>query len=165
MVEDINTKKVADYILAKSPVLVVVSGSPILKKRIIETAEGRIISLHPGLAPQYRGRYGSFWPIYNREPELVGATVHYLDEGVDTGAILIQQKVDYDPDDSLKTITYKQHKIGVNLLIKCLTQFETMASGAYYKTDCPSKNYLSPGLTHYLKARRWLRRRKTENEF
>jgi len=163
-VEDINSQEVRAFIVAKSPELVVVSGTPLLKKRIIQAAKRRIINLHPGLAPQYRGRYGAFWPIYHREPELVGATVHFLDEGVDTGHILIQQQVSYDPTDTLKTITYKQHKVGGDLLIKCLTQFETMATNAYLKTDYPSNNYLAPGLTHYFKARSWLRRRNTKNE-
>ena len=137
-----------------------VSGTPLLKKRIIEATKRRIINLHPGFAPQYRGRYGSFWPIYNREPELVGVTVHFLDENIDTGHILIQQQVEYEPRDTLKTITYKQHRVGADLMMKCLTQFDTMASSAYHKTDCPSNNYLAPGLTQYLKARKWLRLQK-----
>jgi folate-dependent phosphoribosylglycinamide formyltransferase PurN len=158
-VEDINCEEVRSFILSKSPQLVVVSGTPLLKKRVIESAKGRIINLHPGYAPQYRGRYGAFWPIYNREPELVGVTVHFLDEGVDTGAILMRQLVNYDPGDNLKTIAYKQHKVGGKLLVKCLAQFEMFAPNAYHETDCPSKNYLAPGLTHYLKARRWLKSR------
>ncbi|MFC1893182.1 formyl transferase [Chloroflexota bacterium] len=158
--EDINSEEVRNFILAKSPQLVVVSGTPLLKKRIIKSVEGRIINLHPGFAPQYRGRYGAFWPIYNKEPDLVGTTIHFLDEGIDTGDILIQQQVNYDPSDSLKTITYRQHKVGGDLLVKCLTQFGMIASSAYCKTGCPSSNYLVPGLTHYLKARNWLRREK-----
>jgi methionyl-tRNA formyltransferase len=163
-VEDINSDEVRDFILSKSPQLVVVSGAPLLKKRIIKAAEGRIINLHPGLAPQYRGRYGSFWPIYNEEPELVGVTVHFVDEGIDTGAILLQEQVDYDPHDTMKIITYKQHRTGADLLVKCLSDYASVASQAYFKTDCPSKNYLAPGLTHYLKARRWLRLREKKNE-
>jgi methionyl-tRNA formyltransferase len=164
-VEDINCEEVRSFILSKSPQLVVVSGTPLLKKRVIESAKGRIINLHPGYAPQYRGRYGAFWPIYNREPELVGVTVHFLDGGVDTGAILMRQVVNYDLGDNLKTISYKQHKVGGELLVKCLTQFDMMASNAYHETDCPSKNYLAPGLTHYLKARRWLKSRMRGDKF
>lgn len=158
-VKDINSDKVRDFIRSKKPQLVVVSGTPLLHQSIIDAAEGRVINLHPGYAPQYRGRYGSFWPIYNKEPELVGVTVHFVDAGIDTGAILVQQPVDYYTDDTLKVITYKQHKIGGELLIKCLLQFDTLAANAYHKTDCADKNYIAPGLTHYLKAKRWLKRR------
>lgn len=158
-VENVNSEEVRNFLLQKSPQLVIVSGAPLLKKRILKAAEGRVINLHPGLAPQYRGRYGSFWPIYNKEPELVGVTVHFVDEGIDTGAILLQQQVDYELSDTLKIITYKQHKTGGDLLVKCLSNYNSTTSQAYFKTDCPSKNYLAPGLTHYLKARRWLRHR------
>jgi len=157
-VKDINSDEVRDFIQSKTPQLVVVSGAPLLHQRIIEAAAGRIINLHPGFAPEYRGRYGCFWPIYNKEPELVGATVHYVDSGIDTGAILIQQQVDYCTDDTLKIITYRQHQLGGDLLIKCLTRFDELAAGAYHKTDGPNKNYLTPGLTHYLKGMRWLRK-------
>lgn len=156
-VEDINSEEVRDFILSKAPQLVVVSGAPLLKKRIIEAVEGRIINLHPGFAPQYRGRYGAFWPVYYKEPELVGVTVHFVDKGIDTGAILLQCQVDFNPGDTLKIVTYKQHRIGVELLVKCLAEFDKIAPLAYHKNDCPSSNYYAMGLTHYLKARRWLR--------
>jgi methionyl-tRNA formyltransferase len=161
-VEDINSEEVANLILSKAPDLVVVSGTPLLKKHIISATRGKIINLHPGMAPQYRGRYGMFWPIYNREPELVGETVHFLDEGIDTGPILLQRRIDFDPDDTLKTITYKQHRTGVALLIECLTHFDVMASKAYHHTNCVSNNYYVPGIIQYLKARRWLRQQKNK---
>lgn len=163
-VDDVNSSEVCDFILSKSPSLVVVSGTALLKRNVLESAKGRIINLHPGFAPQYRGRYGAFWPIFNKEPELVGATIHFVDEGIDTGRILVKQRVAFDPKDTLKAITYKQQKVGVELLIRCLTEFEALAPLAYHETDCPSKNYCTPGLTHYLKARRWLRNNRVRIE-
>jgi methionyl-tRNA formyltransferase len=156
-VDDVNSDEVRDFIKSKNPRLVVVSAAPILKKKIIDAAEGRIINLHPGFAPQYRGRYGSFWPIYYQEPELVGVTIHYVDKGIDTGAILIQQQVDYGPDDTLKIVTYRQHVLGVDLLVKVLSDFNTYAAKAYHKTNCANRNFIAPGLTHYLKGRWWFR--------
>jgi folate-dependent phosphoribosylglycinamide formyltransferase PurN len=156
-VEDINCEEVGKFAAARAPDLVVVSGTPILKKGTIKAINGKIINLHPGMAPEYRGRYGAFWPIYNREPELVGVTVHFLDEGIDTGRILLQQRINYDPADTLKTIAHRQHRAGVELLVQCLTNFDAIAAKAYQKTGCPSHNYLAPGITHYFRARRWLR--------
>jgi methionyl-tRNA formyltransferase len=156
-VEDINTEEVRDFIRSKAPQLVVVSGAPLLKKLIIDAVEGRIINLHPGYAPQYRGRYGAYWPVYYKEPELVGVTVHYVDTGIDTGKILLQQQIDFYPDDTLKVVTYKQHATGVALLVKCLSEFDKIAPGAYHRNGSPNKNYYAMGLTHYLKARRWIR--------
>jgi folate-dependent phosphoribosylglycinamide formyltransferase PurN len=158
-VEDINSAEVRDFIISKEPQLVVVSGAPLLREAIIEAAEGKIINLHPGYAPQYRGRYGCFWPIFNKEPYLVGTTIHFIDKGIDTGSILLQQRVKFNTDDTLRAITYRQHRLGGELMIKCLQQFENLAAKAYQKTDCANKNYIAPGLIHYIKARRWLGKR------
>jgi folate-dependent phosphoribosylglycinamide formyltransferase PurN len=156
-VVDINSNEVENFIREKSPEVIVVSGTPILKKIIFNSAKGRIINLHPGLAPQYRGRYGAFWPIYNQEPQLVGTTIHFIDEGIDTGAILIQNVVIVEKSDTIKAITYKQQKLGVDLIIQCLTRFEVLSDRAYHKEGCESRNYHIPGITHYLKAKKWMR--------
>ena len=91
-VDDANSREVADFLREKAPDVVVLGGAPLLKKLIIDAAEGKMINMHPGYAPDYRGRYCGYWPIFNREPEKVGATVLFVDEGIDTGAILAQQR-------------------------------------------------------------------------
>jgi len=156
-VEDINAKEVQGFLQKKFYDLIVASGTSILKKNILEAAKCPIINLHPGLAPQYRGRYGSYWPIYNREPELVGVTVHFVDQGIDTGAILAQGRVEYNWNDYVKTVTFKQHKLGGDLMVECLQNFDVLSKNAYQKEGCPSKNYRTMGLSHYLKAKRWLK--------
>lgn len=73
---------------ALEPDVVLVFGTGILRAPFIEAFAGRIINLHLGLSPYYRGAGTNFWPLVNREPEYVGATIHYLDAGIDTGPIL-----------------------------------------------------------------------------
>ena len=73
---------------ALRPDVVLVFGTGLLREPLLSTFAGRIINLHLGLSPYYRGAGTNFWPLVNREPEYVGATIHYLDSGIDTGAIL-----------------------------------------------------------------------------
>ena len=73
---------------AARPDVVLVFGTGILRQPLLSVFEGRIINLHLGLSPYYRGAGTNFWPLVNREPEYVGATIHYLDEGIDTGSII-----------------------------------------------------------------------------
>ena len=73
---------------ALRPDVVLVFGTGILREPFLSAFAGRIINIHLGLSPYYRGAGTNFWPLVNREPEYVGATIHYLDEGIDTGAIL-----------------------------------------------------------------------------
>jgi folate-dependent phosphoribosylglycinamide formyltransferase PurN len=73
---------------ALAPDLVLVFGTGLLSRGITDRFGGRIVNLHLGLSPYYRGSGTSFWPLVNREPEYVGATIHYLDAGIDTGPII-----------------------------------------------------------------------------
>ena len=73
---------------ALRPDVVFVFGTGILKEQVLSAFGGRMINIHLGLSPYYRGAGTNFWPLVNREPEYVGATIHYLDEGVDRGPIL-----------------------------------------------------------------------------
>ena len=70
------------------PEVVLVFGTGLLKAPIIDSFPGCIINIHLGLSPYYRGAGTNFWPLVNGEPEYCGATIHFLDAGVDTGPII-----------------------------------------------------------------------------
>ena len=74
--------------VALAPDVVLVFGTSLLKQPLIDQFPGRIINLHLGLSPYYRGAGTNFWPLVNGEPEFCGATIHMLDEGVDTGPVI-----------------------------------------------------------------------------
>jgi methionyl-tRNA formyltransferase len=84
---------------ALEPEVALVFGTGILKQRFIDAFAGRIINLHLGLSPYYRGAGTNFWPLVNRAPEYVGATIHYLDAGIDTGPIIAHVRPEARPDD------------------------------------------------------------------
>ena len=94
-----NAAEEVDAMKHVRPDVVLVFGTGILKRGLIDAFSGRIINLHLGLSPYYRGAGTNFWPLVNGEPEYVGATIHYLDEGIDTGPILAHVRPDVRPDD------------------------------------------------------------------
>lgn len=73
---------------ALAPDVVLVFGTGLLKTPIIDTFPGNILNIHLGLSPYYRGAGTNFWPLVNGEPEYCGATIHFLDAGVDTGPMI-----------------------------------------------------------------------------
>jgi len=150
-VKSINHVSVKDFIVSKSPDLVIVNGTSILKTPMIELLPQRIINIHVGTTPEYRGTHGGFWAIYNGEKEMVGVTVHLIDKGIDSGAILFQEKVTIARGDTLRGIVYKQQKAGVDLVFKCLDGYNNRTLSSFHKPNSRSKLYYSPGLTHYLK--------------
>ena len=100
--------------------LVILAGyMSVLEPKLIEAYRNKIINIHPSLIPKYCGKgfYGHFVHeavIAGGETES-GATVHFVDEGVDTGKILIQEKVPVMPDDTPDTLSARvlevEHRI------------------------------------------------------
>lgn len=77
--------------------LIVLAGFlPIIPKWICEKWERRIINIHPSLLPEYggKGMYGVKVQeaVLRNHEKYAGCTVHYVDEGIDTGEIIIQKE-------------------------------------------------------------------------
>jgi folate-dependent phosphoribosylglycinamide formyltransferase PurN len=99
------------------PDVVLVFGTGILRDTLLSAFAGRIINIHLGLSPYYRGAGTNFWPLVNREPEYVGATIHYLDAGIDTGPILAHARPAIDPGDGPHDLGNKTIMAAARLLV------------------------------------------------
>ena len=49
----------------------------------------KAVNIHMGISPYYRGAACNFWALYDKKPELVGATLHYLSKGLDSGSMIL----------------------------------------------------------------------------
>lgn len=104
---------------AKTDLVVLAGYMSILEPDLIEAYRGRIINIHPSLIPQFCGV--GFYGRHVHEAVLAsgalesGATVHYVEEGVDTGPIILQEKVPVMEGDSAETLAARvletEHKI------------------------------------------------------
>lgn len=95
-----STEKCLKKINTISPDLILVYGTSIIKGDIINLFKNRIINLHLGLSPYYRGAGTNYFPFVNSEPEFCGATFMYLDKGIDTGEIIHQLRPNILENDS-----------------------------------------------------------------
>jgi len=101
-VYDFNSTESETLLRTIAPDLVVIGGSRILRRNIINIPKVGILNAHPGLLPAYRGVDVVPWAIYYGDP--VGVTIHFIDPGVDTGAIIAQKTVDLQPGDTLRSL-------------------------------------------------------------
>jgi len=106
---EINLPRHGEEMEALSPDLIIAYGCSIIKDIILSRFNGRVLNLHLGLSPYYRGSGTNFFPFVNREPEYAGATFMYMDAGIDTGAIIHQVRPRIYPDDNF-------HQIGNRLI-------------------------------------------------
>ncbi|HAE91612.1 MAG TPA: phosphoribosylglycinamide formyltransferase, partial [Tissierella sp.] len=96
----------------------------VLSKEFIEEFSGRIINIHPSLIPSFcgKGYYGEkvHQGVLDYGVKITGATVHFVDEGTDTGAIILQDIVYVDNEDTVETLKEKVLKIEHKLLVQAV---------------------------------------------
>ncbi len=69
-----------------------------------------VINIHGALLPKYRGKLPSFWVLAHGE-DTTGVTVHYMNEELDDGPIIVQHEVPIEPDDTLHSLVLRS-KVG-----------------------------------------------------
>ena len=95
----------------------------IFKKKIINLPKYKIINCHAGKLPFYRGRNVLNWVLINDEKEF-GITVHYVDEGIDTGDIILQRVYPIDDSDNYATLLEKAYVECANILYDVIVMFK-----------------------------------------
>jgi hypothetical protein len=86
----------------------VIFGSSYIKGWLIDFLVGnRALNIHMGLSPYYRGSSCNFWALYDGKPGYVGATIHYLSKGLDSGDILFHCTPELLPSDSAFDFTMR----------------------------------------------------------
>jgi methionyl-tRNA formyltransferase len=98
---------------------VVVAYGKILPKAIIEYPKYGTINVHFSLLPEYRGAAPVQWALIKGEKK-TGVTVFFLDEGMDTGKIILRKEEDIMPEDNAVTLGERLADIGVGLLCEAL---------------------------------------------
>jgi hypothetical protein len=102
---------------AMQPDVVLVFGTSLLTPPLIDAFAGRILNIHLGLSPYYRGAGTNFWPLVNEEPEYCGATIHFLDAGVDSGPIIAHARPEVIAGDGPHDIGNKTIVAAVDTLV------------------------------------------------
>ena len=89
---------------ARTDLIVLAGCMVVLPPSLISRYSGRIINIHPALIPSFCGKgfYGLHVheAVLERGVKITGATVHFVDEGTDTGPIILQKAVEVLPDDT-----------------------------------------------------------------
>jgi methionyl-tRNA formyltransferase len=109
------------WVAARQPDLLVLAYvTQFVPKEMIALARFGGINYHPSLLPKYRGGSAMNWAIIRGEKE-TGVTIHQIDEGVDTGPILLQEKVSIDADETVKTLYFKKlYPLGVRMIAEAV---------------------------------------------
>ena len=123
-VSSVNSEDCLRLLQELQPDLVIVHGTRIISKKILQGINAPFINIHAGITPRYRGSHGAYWALANGDPAHCGVTVHFVDAGIDTGNILAQKKIPVSRKDNFVTYPYIQLAEGLNLLQKVVGELE-----------------------------------------
>ncbi len=150
LVDSINSTIVLDFVKNRKPDVIVVNGTRIIVKRILEKITVPILNIHVGITPKYRGVHGGYWALVNRDEENFGVTVHYVDSGIDTGGVICKGLVSTTKRDSFVTYPFLQLKKGLECLEEALLKISRNDRSIIDTSSSESKLYFHPTITQYL---------------
>jgi len=147
-VGSVNDESCLHAIQSLNPDIIIVNGTRIISKKILQSTSAVFINMHVGITPQYRGSHGGYWAIHNHDVENFGTTIHLIDAGVDTGAVIRQAFIKPDKQDNFTTYPVLQTAIGIEALKESLP---TIIDGTYQAVNHTEKGkmYYQPTIWQY----------------
>jgi methionyl-tRNA formyltransferase len=121
-----------------------IGGVRLIPQEILKIPRLGCLNIHPALLPKYRGRYSTVHAIFNGESH-TGVTLHWMDKGIDSGPIILQESIVIEHNDTAKSLWEKFTVEGEKLFVEFLDLWSTGNS-------IPSKAQDEEFATYYQKA-------------
>jgi methionyl-tRNA formyltransferase len=102
------------------PDVLVLYGTRIIREPVLGLPSIGTLNVHSSLLPRYRGGKSEFWILLRGEPEAFGVSVHWVDPGLDTGPIFLQERIPVAAEDTPATLREKATQLGPVLLAEAL---------------------------------------------
>ena len=116
--KNVNDDDVIEQIKKCQPDLLVVTAfGQILRKPLLELAPHGAVNIHASLLPKYRGAAPIHFAIMNGE-KMTGVTTMFMNEGLDTGDMILQAAVEIDENDNLESLQDKLMILGNDLILE-----------------------------------------------
>lgn len=120
--------KIIEILKENKVELVVLAGYlKIISPKLVNEYKNRIINIHPSLIPDFcgKGYYGEkvHQGVIDYGAKVTGATVHFVDEGADTGPIIMQKTVEVKQDDDVKKLAARVLDVEHEILAKSIAMF------------------------------------------
>lgn len=141
IVGSLNKKESLDLLRDYKPdLLISIAGNELFRESLIELAPKGCLNLHTALLPKYRGLMPSFWVLKNQEKE-TGVSVFFVDEGIDSGPIVVQKKVIIGNMTQEELITHTK-RLGMDAILEAIENIHN-DDVHLIKNDEAKKSYYS----------------------
>jgi methionyl-tRNA formyltransferase len=148
-VQSVNDDLCLNLLQHLQPDIVIVNGTRIISKKILQSIKAVFINMHVGITPMYRGSHGGYWALYQNDATNFGTSIHVIDAGVDTGAVIKQVFTKPAKEDNFTTYPVLQTGIGIAALKESVA---ALLSGNMQTTSHAQKGnmFYQPTIWQYL---------------
>lgn len=148
LVKSVNHQEVINFIKEnKFDYIFTIGYGEILKKVLIKEAKNKIINFHPGLLPENCGADPFISSLINKKKKS-GVTLHYIDEGIDSGEILLRKEIFLSKNETYNTIQLKLAILISNYLPRFLDDLKSGKIKAVGQRSKKRKYYSKPSKSH-----------------
>lgn len=123
---DIKSPNNAKFLATLSklkPDIIINQSQSILKKQLLSIPKIGTVNRHNAILPKNRGRLTPFWVLYKNEGT-TGVSIHFVDEGIDSGNIIVQEQYDVSDNDTFNTLVEKNYQIAKIAMLRALKLLE-----------------------------------------
>ena len=114
-----NSKKFREYLETLELDIIINQSQNIIKKELLSIPKVGVLNRHNALLPKNRGRLTPFWVIFNGENK-TGVSIHFVEEGIDSGDIVVQKEYKVRKKDNFNSIVKKNYSIASNAMVEAL---------------------------------------------
>lgn len=149
---DVSSANSPEFVAAierLKPAAILLGGCRLLSRATLAAMPCPVLNYHAGITPKYRGMNGGYWSLATGDAENFGATVHLVDAGVDTGAVLHQVRGRPGRGDNIALYALRLAAMSREI---CIQGVRDALEGRLAPTspDLPSKQWYHPTLWFYL---------------
>lgn len=120
-----NTEFLEQLMELNPDFLITAAYGKILPKTVLEVPKIAPLNIHASLLPKYRGASPIQWSVVNGDT-VTGITIMKMDEGMDTGDILVQREIPIEPTDTAGSLSEKLSLLGAELIIEALDRYPSL---------------------------------------
>lgn len=118
-----NSKSFQEELKALNPDIIINQSQNIIKKDLLQIPKIGVINRHNALLPKNRGRLTPFWVLYKQEKE-TGVSIHFVEEGIDSGDIIVQKQYEISEKDTFNSIVKKNYEIAPLAMVEAIEIIE-----------------------------------------
>ena len=157
---NVNQDNIVQQLKEIAPAVIILFGVRKVSKNITQIPQKCILNIHRGIVPQYRGLDSNLWAIYFDDFSNIGVTVHLVQETLDTGRVVFQEKLKLAPQISIFHLRYHTTLMATEMVLRALRDIQQGQFSTYRQDGTGRYFSFMPYFLKFVAIYKFLRKRK-----